>query len=688
MFSRTFCVGLLVLSVALAGSARSGVQGDVNCDGRVDQADLDLLVSDLFDDAGGSPPAGGACAGADANGDGAVTAADLAAVARAAGQLLATPTPRSGPAITFFGVVGADGTAGTAVTGSDGIPVFQSGSSGFQVVVEAIPGADGLAVGTVVFSSDAKDPAVRPDLQIEASRDLGDGNPGTCGAGGIPGIDPPDFSITQSVSDALNDFGCGFGVNTNRAKACTVDSFGSPAFVSTASNVVQFCLLVSGAKAFPLGNTTLTVQVRDVGGDMGDSAQMVVRVGLPPPTATPTPVLSAVPTRTMTPTLAAVPTATVTGTRTTPSASPTATLGATVTVTSNRTPTVTGTPTISPTATASRPATPTITGTQPATPTRTPSATRSATSSTPISSPTSSSIPTSTRTFSASATATASRTPIATLTVTPTRTATKTGTATFSPTVTRTPSITPTPTRTRTATNTRTPTSTSTATLTPTVTLTPTTTRTPTATIPPEPVITFFGVTRSDDTLLTRSGTSGGIPIYQRSSTDFSLVIEGRPGGTGSPIGTSTYNPGGPTDLPYLLIEASKPLGQNPTAAVCDDTPGMAGGVPALPDAPDFSPTQQVADVINDFACRFKDSSGTRNGRGPSDACTLFENDFPPYHFVNPMAPAFPSTIQFCGLITPPIAFPVGQTTVTARIRDLAGNVSNPAQIIISVPGP
>jgi hypothetical protein len=200
-------------------------------------------------------------------------------------------------------------------------------------------------------------------------------------------------------------------------------------------------------------------------------------------------------------------------------------------------------------------------------------------------------------------------------------------------------------------------------------------------------VITFFGVTDGDGILVPPTPTEDGTSIYERDARNFSLVIEAGPGGTGSPIGTSTFNwnPSDPRVLPYLLIEASKPLGPNPTTTVCDDSPGAFGGVPGT-DPPDFSLTQTVANVINDFACRFKDGAGTRNGRTSADACTQFPNDWPPNHFVNPMAPEFPSKIQFCGQITAPIAFPVGDTRVTARVRDVAGNVSAASAIIIRVP--
>jgi len=195
-------------------------------------------------------------------------------------------------------------------------------------------------------------------------------------------------------------------------------------------------------------------------------------------------------------------------------------------------------------------------------------------------------------------------------------------------------------------------------------------------------VITFFGVTNGEDILVSPVDTAkDGTPIYERPAYNFSVVIEGRKGGTQSPIGTSTFNwnASDPSVLPYLLIEASEPLGLNPTTTVCDDSAGMFGGVPAT-DPPDFSLTQDVANVINDFACRFKDGTDTRNGRGSGDACTQFPDDWPPYHFVNST-----STIQFCGLITPPIAFPVGYTRVTARVRDVAGNRSAASAIIIRV---
>ena len=135
------------------------------------------------------------------------------------------------------------------------------------------------------------------------------------------------------------------------------------------------------------------------------------------------------------------------------------------------------------------------------------------------------------------------------------------------------------------------------------------------------------------------------------------------------------YNPNDPTTLPNLLIEVSRNLGDG-SAAVCDDGPAVFGGIPAT-DPPDFSPTQSVAAAINDLACRFKDTGGQPGGRGSSDAsCVEFPDGI--NRFVNST-----STVQFCGMIDKPFAFPAGDTIVTVRVSDVAGNVSLPAQMII-----
>jgi len=133
-----------------------------------------------------------------------------------------------------------------------------------------------------------------------------------------------------------------------------------------------------------------------------------------------------------------------------------------------------------------------------------------------------------------------------------------------------------------------------------------------------------------------------------------------------------------------LLIESSRPLGDG-SPGVCDYAAPSFGGVPAVA-PPDFSTTQAVANAINDFACRFRDGAGSSLGRSNTDACTAFDDGS--FHFVfSPSDPTvrFPSRIQFCGLIDRPSAFPTGDTLITARIRDLGGDISDPASLIIRV---
>jgi hypothetical protein len=219
----------------------------------------------------------------------------------------------------------------------------------------------------------------------------------------------------------------------------------------------------------------------------------------------------------------------------------------------------------------------------------------------------------------------------------------------------------------------------------PTVTSSPNSTPTPTpsptitATIPPEPQITFFGVTRADNTLVAPVGDSRGIPVYSRNTgSGFSLVVEGRPGAKGEALGTSSFS-SDVTQLPDLQIEVSRQLGDGNTA-VCDDTSSGFGGVPAVTPF-DFSPAHAAA--INDLACRFKDGQGQPVGRERSDdACTRFlpEGD---YRFVDPA-----STLQFCGLIDKPLSFEGGDTLVAARLRDVSGKVSAVAQIVVRIETP
>lgn len=212
-----------------------------------------------------------------------------------------TPTPTSasaatGPLVTFIGMVRPDGCrigcfdgicvcseTPTPIVDDLGREVFlaQGGGRGL-LVVEARPGQSGLPVGSILTPDN---PADRPDLQLLSSNPLGNGSPVVCdkGApppigmgGGIPAVDPPDFGESQQITDALNDFACRFAVQPSREDACTLDNLGNFEFVRR-TTTMQFCDQVSSVAAFPPGDTVLTARLRDVGGNLGPPAQVVIR---------------------------------------------------------------------------------------------------------------------------------------------------------------------------------------------------------------------------------------------------------------------------------------------------------------------------------------------------------------------------------------------------------------------------
>jgi hypothetical protein len=480
----------------------------------------------------------------------------------------ATPTQALGPLVSFLGLTRSDDTLIAASgTTNDGLPFFTVlTGTGFSIVVEGAPGGSGVSVGNSAFSADNR--SAYPDLQVEVSRSLGNGSSAVCDnsgptAGGVPAIDPPGFTPTQTNINAVNDLGCRFVDGNNQpvgrkeTEACVQFRTGEHGFVSPASTV-QFCGLITSVLQFPPGDTLVTARLRDTGGNVGPIAQMVVRVGTVEDTATPTP-SSTLP-----------PSATVTAT------------------------------------------------------------------------------PTRTRTITATSPATLG---------TPTRTATP---GSHTPTPTRTPTATIT--RTRTVTRTR----------------TPSPTRTPTVPVPTGPLITFLGLTRSDDTLIAPLGTTPtGVPVYPRLvGAAFSIVVEGMPGASGFAVGGSAYQQGS-ASFPDLQIEVSRPLG-NGSAAVCDSTGPMAGGVPAV-DPPNFNATQGTIAAVNDLACRFVDGTGKPGPRrSPDDSCVMFTSSEP--DFVNQN-----TTIQFCGFITGVMEFPPGDTLVTVRLRDEGGNPGPIAQLVVRI---
>lgn len=202
-----------------------------------------------------------------------------------------------GPVITHFGGARADGYPVQPAGVEKGIPTYLSQSgAGFIIVVEAKPGLGGHEVGRRVYVHFPDDPSARPDLEIISNRPLGDGSRAVCdrlrpNIGGVPATS--SFAETPEVTAAINDFSCRFETHNDNDSACTVNQAGDFAFVNP-ETTQQFCMVVARAWAFPVGDTILTVRVRDVKGNPGPPKQL--RIRRPPekpkplsPTPAPTP---------------------------------------------------------------------------------------------------------------------------------------------------------------------------------------------------------------------------------------------------------------------------------------------------------------------------------------------------------------------------------------------------------------
>jgi hypothetical protein len=200
-----------------------------------------------------------------------------------------TATPRPGADVTFIGLARINDVVIDPIgTTSQGWPIYRR-SLGylFNVVVEAKPGPSRRPVGLSAFNYDAGDPSVRPDLEIIVSRPLGNGSAAVCDnelplIGGVPASSSFDF--TPMISGAISDFGCRF-VNGSGApggrssgEACTASPDGEFRPVN-AMTTVQFCAGIAEPFGFAIGDTVVTVRVRDASGIPGPPASMVVRIG-------------------------------------------------------------------------------------------------------------------------------------------------------------------------------------------------------------------------------------------------------------------------------------------------------------------------------------------------------------------------------------------------------------------------
>ena len=256
---------------------------------------------------------------------------------------------------------------------------------------------------------------------------------------------------------------------------------------------------------------------------------------------------------------------------------------------------------------------------------------------------------------------------------TPAATSTPTGAPTASPT--STPSGIPT----GTPTHTSSPTAGSTS--------TPTVTPKPTSPVSMGPLITYFGLAGQDRGPLPTIGADvEGNPIFTKppnaNGRGFYIVVEAGSGSSGSLPGTMTIN-SDPTGRPDLQIQADRKLGDG-SLLVCDAAPVGPGPTPTItpggvpPINASTTNQQYITDALNDFGCRFVVKLSS------DEAITEPTPQIP--RFVNPPA----SLRQYISPepIGSELALDAGDTLLTVRVRDLAGNLGDPKSIVLRVPTP
>lgn len=208
-----------------------------------------------------------------------------------------------GPVVTHLGLARADGTKIDPKGTRGGMDIYENAiGSGFILIVEGKPGISNLETGRRINAYDEEDHRSRPDLEIQVDKQLGDGSKVVCdkrrpGIGGVPAINPPSFAETREIADTLNDLSCRFEVFIESASACTVTKTGDFSFLSQDSKV-QFCMIVARAWNFQLGDTVISVRLRDKEGNPGPVKKMILRRAeyvpkpankKPQPTKSPTP---------------------------------------------------------------------------------------------------------------------------------------------------------------------------------------------------------------------------------------------------------------------------------------------------------------------------------------------------------------------------------------------------------------
>lgn len=193
------------------------------------------------------------------------------------------------------------------------------------------------------------------------------------------------------------------------------------------------------------------------------------------------------------------------------------------------------------------------------------------------------------------------------------------------------------------------------------------------------PRITSLSIARADQSPVAPIGVdASGREIFRSlNGNGIWIIVEAAAGPNGLLPGTQVFTtaPLFPTDRPDIQLVVSRALG-NGSPTVCDNQDGVFGGVPGV-DPPTFADDQAVTDVINELSCRVDGGGRTRSG----DACTQDASgqNFG-FAFVNAA-----SQIQFCVRPAAAWAFPVGDTIVAARVRDIAGTPGAVREMVVRV---
>jgi hypothetical protein len=156
---------------------------------------------------------------------------------------------------------------------------------GFLVVVEGRPGNSRRNLSEFGTDRFPALPPTKADFWLISSNTLGNGSPQICDEG--PTISNPNavaggVPSAASFDDvpAIDDFACRFVFHNVDTESCTFDDLGNFDFVSPLSTA-QYCSgpAIGQELAFPAHqDTTLMVQLRDSGGNLGDIGRLIVRV--------------------------------------------------------------------------------------------------------------------------------------------------------------------------------------------------------------------------------------------------------------------------------------------------------------------------------------------------------------------------------------------------------------------------